>query len=249
MTGKPLRKRHLNTRLAKIHRNYTVEEVAALFGVHKNTVREWVKRGLPVSDDKRPMLILGRALFEFLQTRRVKNKRPCQPDEIYCLRCRIPQHPAGDMAEYQPVTTTTGNLIGICPTCETMMYRRVSLAKLDLFRAQLDIGLAQALPHIGKLNERLQAKFLEQGEYWPRSPKGLADSLRRAAPALRQLGIHLSVAIKPKRDGVHCELRKMPEDALATGVNQREASSPSSQRSPVSTNSANQGAETEVRVV
>lgn len=145
-----MRKRHPNPRLAKIHRNYTVEEVAALFGVHRNTVREWVKRGLPVSDDKRPMLILGRALFEFLQTRRAKNKRPCQSDEIYCLRCRIPQHPAGDMAEYQPVTTTTGNLIGICPTCETMMYRRVSLAKLDLFRAHLEIGLAQALPHIGK---------------------------------------------------------------------------------------------------
>ena len=143
-----MRKRHPNPRLAKIHRNYTTEEVAALFGVHKNTVREWVKRGLPVSDDKRPMLILGRALFEFLQTRRAKNKRPCQSDEIYCLRCRIPQHPAGDMAEYQPVTTTTGNLIGICPTCETMMYRRVSLAKLDLFRAQLDITMPQALPHI-----------------------------------------------------------------------------------------------------
>jgi hypothetical protein len=148
MLNKPMRKRNPNPHLAKIHRSYTVEEVAALFGVHKNTVREWVKRGLPVSDDKRPMLILGRALFEFLQTRRAKNKRPCQPDEIYCLRCRVPRHPAGDMAEYQPVTTTTGNLIGICPTCETMMYRRVSLAKLDLFRAQLDIGLAQALPHI-----------------------------------------------------------------------------------------------------
>ena len=52
-------KRHPNPRLAKIHRNYTVEEVASLFGVHRNTVREWVKRGLPTSDDQRPMLILG----------------------------------------------------------------------------------------------------------------------------------------------------------------------------------------------
>jgi hypothetical protein len=33
-------------------------EVASLFGVHKNTVREWVKRGLPTNDDRRPMLIL-----------------------------------------------------------------------------------------------------------------------------------------------------------------------------------------------
>jgi len=42
------------------YRNYTVEEIAKLFGVHRNTVRQWVKQGLPTSDRKRPMLILGR---------------------------------------------------------------------------------------------------------------------------------------------------------------------------------------------
>ena len=52
-------KRHPNPRLAKIHRNYTVEEVAGLYGVHRNTVREWVRRGLPTIDDRRPMLIVG----------------------------------------------------------------------------------------------------------------------------------------------------------------------------------------------
>jgi hypothetical protein len=86
-----MRKRHPNPRLAKIHRNYTVEEVAALFDVHKNSVRNWVKGGLPTSDDRRPMLILGRDLVAFLQARRVKNKRPCQPGEIYCMRCRVAQ--------------------------------------------------------------------------------------------------------------------------------------------------------------
>jgi transposase len=35
-----------NPNLAKIHRNYTLEEVANLFSVHKNTVRLWVKGGL-----------------------------------------------------------------------------------------------------------------------------------------------------------------------------------------------------------
>ena len=45
-------KRHANLRLAKIHRNYTVEKVAGLFGVHRNTLREWIKRGLPTNDDR-----------------------------------------------------------------------------------------------------------------------------------------------------------------------------------------------------
>src|SRR5260370_37945367 len=111
-------KRHPNPRLAKIHRNYTVEEVAAVLGVHRNTVREWVKRGLPTNDDRRPMLILGRDLVAFLHARRAKNKRICQPGEIYCVRCRAPKAPAGDMADYQPVTETVGDLIASSSDCE-----------------------------------------------------------------------------------------------------------------------------------
>ncbi len=81
-------KRHPNHRQVKIHRNYTVEEIASLFGIHKNTVREWIKAGLPVLDDKRPMLILGQELAAFLQARRIKNKQTCQPGQMYCFRCR-----------------------------------------------------------------------------------------------------------------------------------------------------------------
>jgi len=141
-------KRHPNPRLPKIHRTYTVEEVAALFGVHRNTVREWVKRGLPTNDDRRPMLILGRDLVAFLHARRAKNKQTCQPGEIYCVRCRAPKAPAGDMADYQPVTETLGNLIAICSDCEAIIYRRVNLTKLEQVRGKLDITMPQALPHI-----------------------------------------------------------------------------------------------------
>lgn len=156
-------KRHPNPRLAKIHRNYSVEEVASLFGVHRNTVREWIKRGLPTSDQKRPFLILGRDLVAFLQARRVKNKRPCQPGELYCVRCRTPKAPAGDMAEYQPVTETLGNLIAICPDCNAIMNRRASLAKLEQIRGCLDITMPQALRHIGEGDQPSVNSDLRQG--------------------------------------------------------------------------------------
>jgi hypothetical protein len=143
-------KRHPSHRLVKIHYSYTVDEIARLFGIHRNTVRQWVKRGLPTSDDKRPMLILGRDLIAFLQARRAKNKRPCQPGEIYCVRCRVPRNPAGDMADYQPVTAAVGNLVGICPNCECMMNQRVSLGKLEQIRGKLDITMPQALPRLGE---------------------------------------------------------------------------------------------------
>ena len=146
-------KRRPNPRLVKIHRSYSVEEIACLFGTHKNTVREWVKAGLPTCDSKRPMLILGRELVTFLQARRMKNKRPCRPGEIYCVRCRCPKFPAGDMSDYLPVTEKLGNLIGICPECDLMIYRRVSLAKLEQVRGKMNVTFSEAQRQV---NERIQ---------------------------------------------------------------------------------------------
>ncbi len=142
--------RRPNYRLAKIHRNYTVDEVARLYGVRRNTVRDWIKRGLPTIDRTRPMVILGRALAQFLKARGLQNKQTCQSGELYCVRCRVPKTPAGDMADYEELTATLGNLVGICPTCGCIMNRRVNLDKLERVSGNLDIRMPQALRRIGE---------------------------------------------------------------------------------------------------
>ena len=139
-----------NPRLAKIHRNYTVEEIATLYGVHRNTVRQWIKAGLPAVDQRRPILVLGAALAEFLRKRRTENKRPCRPGEIYCVRCREPRVPAGANVRYHPITPSQGSLVGICPACAAGLYRSVSAANLARFEGLLHITLPPAGEHIGK---------------------------------------------------------------------------------------------------
>ncbi len=148
-----MKKRLHNPNIAKIHRNYTVEEVASLYDVFKGTVRAWIKTGLPTLNDKRPMLILGRDLVAFHQARRTKNKQKCKPGEIYCVRCRAPKKPAGDMADYQIITDKIGNLEAICPDCDKIMNRRVSLTKLEHVRGEMTITLPQALRHIIESNQ------------------------------------------------------------------------------------------------
>lgn len=167
-----LQKRHPNHRLVKIHRTYSVEEITKRFDCHKNTVRDWLKTGLAVIDDRmRPRLILGGDLVEFLKARRVKNKRPCKPGQLYCLRCRAPQYPAGDMADYKPVTEKFGNLSAICPACDTMMYQRVSLAKIGRIDEKIDISFPEALRHIVEISKpTLNSDFREEAGDHEKTP-------------------------------------------------------------------------------
>ena len=60
--------RHPNPRLAKIHRSYSVEEIARLFNVHKNTVRNWLKQGLETIDGQRPTVVRGEKFAASLPT-------------------------------------------------------------------------------------------------------------------------------------------------------------------------------------
>ena len=141
-----------NPNRVKIHHSYTITEAAHLLGVHKNTVREWTRNGLPALTEQRPTLILGTELRAYLTRRRQAKKQPCGPGRIYCVRCRMPKRPAGGLADFKPLTNTNGNLIGICPTCDSLMYRRVSTSKLPTVSADLSLQIAKGPQHINESN-------------------------------------------------------------------------------------------------
>lgn len=144
-------KRH-NPNQAKIHRSYSVREVVELFSVHKNTVRSWVKDGLPTNDSKRPMLILGSDLKHYLQSKRKRNKKKCLPYEIYCVRCRLPRIPAGNMVDFEPMNGVMGRLIGLCPYCDGFINKFYKLANLEKIKGKIDITITKALEHINESN-------------------------------------------------------------------------------------------------
>ena len=141
--------RYPNPRRVKIHLSYSVDEAARVCGVHKNTIRRWLKQGLEPIEGRGQSLILGHVLRSFLERRREKAKCPLQPGFMYCFRCRARKEPADRMADLirtirPTVVATTGNLKGLCPDCLAVMNRKVSLANLSAVRGNLDITVRDA---------------------------------------------------------------------------------------------------------
>lgn len=84
------KRRTYNTRLIRQSLTYSVQEVAELYGLHKNAVLRWVKDGLPLLEPRKPYLIYGGELASYLKSRQTGRKRKCKPDEFFCCKCRTP---------------------------------------------------------------------------------------------------------------------------------------------------------------
>jgi hypothetical protein len=148
-----MRKRHPNYRLVKIHRNYSVEEIARLCGKHKNTVRAWLKDGLEPIDKSRPVLVHGQVLAARLKGRRTAGKRPSPPGHLYCFKCREPKPPAEGVVIVQAISDKVSNISAVCPTCGSTMYGRASNHRLKEFEANLGGALPKAVPRIGETTD------------------------------------------------------------------------------------------------
>lgn len=137
-----------NHNLVKVNRNYTFEELAAVFGVHKNTVAAWVKNGLPCLKEMRPFLILGVDAREYLRALRGSKKQKCKPNEFFCMRCKVPTIPHDNFVEYSPITTTKGRLSGFCRRCECVVNKFAGVGDLQRYALLFDLSVPKGLEHI-----------------------------------------------------------------------------------------------------
>lgn len=144
-----------NPNLVKIHRSYTFEELAAVFGVHKNTVSAWVKNGLPCLKEQKPFLILGSHAKAYLQTIRTTRKQKCKPDELFCMRCKAPTKPAENYVEYLPISATKGRLSGFCSCCETVVNKFIGIDDVPRYALIFDMPKPRAWQHLNDSSKPL----------------------------------------------------------------------------------------------
>jgi excisionase family DNA binding protein len=149
-----------NWRLVKLHRNYEIAEAAKLLGYSRLTVRRWIKDDLPAIKDKRPILIVGEDLVNFLRARN-KVKSPLRLNELYCFKCRCARLPAGDMLECV-LRGTKGHITGLCAECLTVMHKAISASKVHELRRIAEVSFPQGAPHINETTDPIVNDHLRQ---------------------------------------------------------------------------------------
>jgi len=135
---------------AKIYRSYTIDDAAALYECHRNTVANWVSEGLLPIDDHYPIMFHGTTLNAFHRHRLASSKRPCGPGEIYCVVCRSPQRPAGGMVDYEERSGSVGTVVGICPACGRLLHQAVGTARLRAFMERCSVSVRPVANALGE---------------------------------------------------------------------------------------------------
>ncbi len=124
------KKRTYNTRLIRMGLSYSVQEVAGLFGLHKNSVLQWIKSGLPVIDQRKPYLIHGADLAAFIKKRQSGRKHKCQPHEFYCCKCRTSRKAWENQVDIVIKNKSKLVITAICAVCNTALHRAGAVRKL-----------------------------------------------------------------------------------------------------------------------
>ena len=129
----PKRNRTINTRLIKREATFSLDEIAELLGVHVNTVRNWMTEGLHAIDERRPILIHGADLINFLNRKRKLKKKPCAAFELFCFKCREPRQPKDKHIKIETQNERVLRLIAICESCGTRMFKAGSPRLMPIY--------------------------------------------------------------------------------------------------------------------
>ncbi|WP_436398938.1 helix-turn-helix domain-containing protein [Roseobacter sp. S98] len=118
---------------------YAIEEAANALGVTTATIRNYVRRGLPIMTSQRPYLISGEVLRVFLSRERERRRKPLQADQLFCPSCKDGRRPFGMMVDLFMMSGKSGRLAGLCEICDGPSQRMISTRQIKDFAAIFDI--------------------------------------------------------------------------------------------------------------
>ena len=99
--------------------SYTIKEISGLLGVNEKTCLRWIEIGLQtIPDSKKPILIYGEDLKEFLRIKSSKRKVKLNRSQYYCLSCKAARY-----AKRGSTEILKGRKIALCRVCNGKIAR------------------------------------------------------------------------------------------------------------------------------
>ncbi|MEI6843218.1 MAG: helix-turn-helix domain-containing protein [bacterium] len=110
------------------HRSYTIEELSSLLKKTEKTLSRWIEKGLKtIPDSKRPILIIGSDLKEFLRNMYSKKKKgKLNRNQFYCLKCKKAVY-----AKKGSIKKLSNRKIALCRVCKGEISRIIKPYQKD----------------------------------------------------------------------------------------------------------------------
>jgi hypothetical protein len=145
--------------------SYELTEICTLFsdlGLHPQTVRKWIKSGLPTIDKGKPALIYGHDLILFLKMRNDASKCPTEFGQIYCFKCKDARHIFRNLISVKPKPNFL-EVQAVCRECKARMLQSYKLCSFPRLRNKFtlvdlselyDLSVSSYKTHIGVQEEK-----------------------------------------------------------------------------------------------
>ena len=127
------------------HMPYTIKELTGLLHKTEKTLERWMSAGLPiVPGGKRPILILGDDLIEFLKNKDAKNKLKLKRNEFLCMKCKGPRR-----AKRGSIKFLSDRKEGECCVCNGRMSKLIKSRRnllSDTDSPDINVGFEEPPP-------------------------------------------------------------------------------------------------------
>lgn len=137
--SKAKQSRKINIAKIRPTHTYGLQDIAKSQGRRIETVRRWRREGLPTIANTNERLVDGAEFRAWAVAREAARKRPCAPDEFYCMgkTCRTQRVPAVGSVIIRKTNTNLGSIEANCGTCGQKLQKGFAMAELAETEAAL----------------------------------------------------------------------------------------------------------------
>lgn len=140
--------KRFNPNRIKINLSYTVMDISEVLGSNPKTIRNWIRVGLPVIDESRPLLIQGADLKLYLKQKYKTYLHHCELNQMYCFGCKEAKEPNVESLHFIAKPAGMAQMTGCCRECGKRSNKYVSWRDVNQIWTDLGGKLPIAEKHL-----------------------------------------------------------------------------------------------------